>query len=435
MWLYSPRFGHLQRNVHTQKVSSCVRKQVLWMQEAESNERFRLSRRQLLQQSLAAAAATVLSQLGVSALSQGSALEPAWAVNRTLSSASGTVNKDPESLLRWALPMNNQSLRQLQTELEAAVRELRQKKWPQIGDHVRKSSLLVQRQADKLLADIPESKRAESQQTLGTMQSMIESLQSFVDAKDGEKFESLARDTLRQVGLLEELSVKEFPFQVPEEYSHLPQLLGRGTVEIILRKSGENGSPKQFDIDGNLYDKARLVLVIDGYSAPVTGGNFMDLVSRGFYDGLRIIRSDGFVVQAGDPEPDGKVHGFIDAKTGETRTIPLEIFAKGDTMPLYGMTLEDDGRGGQATVLPLTAYGSLCFARNEFEANSGSSQFFWFLFEPDLTPAGRNLLDGRFAVFGYTTEGAFFLRDIKVGDVIESAKVIQGMENLRQPTV
>lgn len=103
-------------------------------------------------------------------------------------------------------------------------------------------------------------------------------------------------------------------------------------------------------------------------------------------------------------------------------------------MPLYGITLEDDGRGGQATVLPLTAFGSLCFARNEFEPNSGSSQFFWFLFEPDLTPAGRNLLDGRFAVFGYTTEGAFFLRDVKVGDIVESAKVVQGLENLRQPT-
>lgn len=35
-------------------------------------------------------------------------------------------------------------------------------------------------------------------------------------------------------------------------------------------------------------------------------------------------------------------------------------------------------------------------AREEFNADTASSQFFWFLFEPDLTPAGRNLLDGRY---------------------------------------
>jgi len=34
--------------------------------------------------------------------------------------------------------------------------------------------------------------------------------------------------------------------------------------------------------------------------------------------------------------------------------------------------------------------------------NGGSSQFS-FLFEPELTPAGRNLLDGRYSVFGYVT--------------------------------
>jgi peptidylprolyl isomerase len=433
MWLYSPPTRKTLQEGLWKKARLCATKTVLRMEEAGDGKKFHFSRRELLQQSIAAVAATALSQLGISAWNYNTVVEPAYAANRTLSSASGAVNKDPESLLRWALPMNNESLRQLQTELEAAVRELKQKKWSQIADHTRKSSLLVQRQADKLLADIPEAKRAESQQMLNAMESMFESLQSFAVAKDSEKFESLAKDMLRQVGYLEELSVKSFPFQVPNEYSHLPQLLGRATVEIVLRKGGENGSPKQFDIDGNLYDKARLVLVIDGYSAPVTGGNFVDLVSRGFYDGLPIIRSDGFVIQSGDPEPGGKVHGFIDPKTNELRTIPLEIFAKGDPMPLYGMTLEDDGRGGQATVLPLTAYGSLCFARNEFEADSGSSQFFWFLFEPDLTPAGRNLLDGRFAVFGYTTDGAFFLRDTKVGDVIESAKVIRGLENLHQP--
>lgn len=74
-------------------------------------------------------------------------------------------------------------------------------------------------------------------------------------------------------------------------------------------------------------------------------------------------------------------------------------------------------------------------ARPEFEPDGGSSQFFFFLFEPELTPAGRNLLDGRYSVFGYVTEGKEVLEKLKAGDKIESAKVIQGADKLVQPQV
>ena len=74
-------------------------------------------------------------------------------------------------------------------------------------------------------------------------------------------------------------------------------------------------------------------------------------------------------------------------------------------------------------------------ARPEFETNGGSSQFFFFLFEPELTPAGRNLLDGRYTVFGYVTEGKEVLEKLKEGDKVESARVINGTENLVQPQV
>ena len=45
------------------------------------------------------------------------------------------------------------------------------------------------------------------------------------------------------------------------------------------------------------------------------------------------------------------------------------------------------------------------------------------LFDSDLTPAGKNLLDGRYSCFGYTTDGARLLSDVKEGDLITSAKV------------
>jgi len=44
-------------------------------------------------------------------------------------------------------------------------------------------------------------------------------------------------------------------------------------------------------------------------------------------------------------------------------------------------------------------------------------------------------LDGRYSVFGYVTEGKEVLEQLKAGDKITSAKVIQGAENLVQPQV
>lgn len=242
-------------------------------------------------------------------------------------------------------------------------------------------------------------------------------------------------DIQKMLSKLEEQMVPEgYVTPVPEEYSDLPQLQGRATVEMVLKKP--NG--EQFDIEGTLSKEARMTMIIDGYASPVTGGNFVDLVQKGFYTNMDIQRSDGFVVQTGDPK--GEADGYVGTpsksigagKHGE-RLIPLEIFVKGDKGPFYETNIEDEGRGGEATVLPFSSYGAMGWAREEYEANSGSSQFFWLLFDSDLTPAGKNVLDGRYPCFGYVVEGADFLRDIKEGDIIVSAKVTEGAEKLLQP--
>jgi cyclophilin family peptidyl-prolyl cis-trans isomerase len=100
---------------------------------------------------------------------------------------------------------------------------------------------------------------------------------------------------------------------------------------------------------------------------------------------------------------------------------------------VYGSNSEDEGRGAAAAVLPFQSYGTLGMARSEFENDSASSQFFWLLFESDLTPAGKNMLDGRYTCFGYTVEGADLLKDVKEGDVVVSAKVTKGLEKLVRP--
>ena len=53
--------------------------------------------------------------------------------------------------------------------------------------------------------------------------------------------------------------------------------------------------------------------------------------------------------------------------------------------------------------------------------------------ESELTPTGANLLDGRYAVFGYVVDGADLLQECQVGDVIEYIKVTDGGQYLKIP--
>jgi cyclophilin family peptidyl-prolyl cis-trans isomerase len=126
-----------------------------------------------------------------------------------------------------------------------------------------------------------------------------------------------------------------------------------------------------------------------------------------------------------------QAEGFVE--NGEIRRIPFEVMVEGDKVPVYEETLEDNGRFNEQPVLPFNAFGTLALARAEFEANSASSQIFFLLKESELTPTGSNLLDGRYAVFGYITKGADLLKDMQVGDKIDYCKVIGGLENLQLP--
>ena len=115
--------------------------------------------------------------------------------------------------------------------------------------------------------------------------------------------------------------------------------------------------------------------------APITAGNFKDLVERKFYNGLNFHRIiSGFVVQGGCPLGNG-TGNFIDPETKKTRYIKHE-------MP--------DG-------LRHTKPGILAMARTA-DPNSASSQFFIDLAPlKSLDPGGVDPYG--YAVFGEVIEG------------------------------
>lgn len=362
---------------------------------------------------------------------------PAYAAraSNAPTSAGSRVNKDPESLLRYGLPIKDKDTRDLQKAVEEIKDNLRGKRITAASQNVQTAARLVGAKADKIAglaataqgrAEV-KTKLEQLSQELAPITGELADLGPAGSPQEREALDAAAKHQAAAADLVSQIEVRLVPAgykaAVPEEYAALPRLDGRARVEFTLRKADKGD---KFTIDSVLYDRAKVQVILDGYTAPLTTGNFLDLASKKFYDGMAIQRSDGFVVQTGDPDgPDGPLFGYSpDGNPKNVRQIPLEIFVDTDKDPTYGTTTEDDGRGSAQTKLPFQAYGALGMARSEYDADSASSQFFFLLFDSDLTPAGKNLLDGRYACFGYTVQGEDFLADVKEGDVIESVKII-----------
>ncbi len=167
---------------------------------------------------------------------------------------------------------------------------------------------------------------------------------------------------------------------------------------------------------------------VDGKDAPLTAGNFVDLVRRGVYNGTsfhRVVREPvPFVVQGGDPSSaDPKVPpanygmgSFIDPDTGEARLIPLELRFKGSGELRYGQPIST---AAQSRDLALTHQrGAVAMARSN-DPNSASAQFYVAL---EALPE----LDGRYAVFGRVSRGMEVIDRIQQGDRIVKATVLEG---------
>jgi cyclophilin family peptidyl-prolyl cis-trans isomerase len=122
----------------------------------------------------------------------------------------------------------------------------------------------------------------------------------------------------------------------------------------------------------------------EGGKCSKTAENFLDLVGRGFYNGLSFHRYEpGFVIQGGCPQGTGQ-GGF--KENGRERNIPLEVHP----------TLKHDSAG------------VIAMARAD-DPNSASSQFYFTL-------AAASFLDMKYAVFGKVTDGLNVVQNLRAGD-------------------
>lgn len=323
----------------------------------------------------------------------------------------GNAVTDPAALLRNALPIQAPDLQDLQHRLESTSDDLRAKRWPALNSTVRRSSSLLGTRKAAILEGFSSDTRPQASTLLDQLEDQLQVLATAAEAQERDPFLAARRDALTTIGDAEDLLVGPFPFEIPAEFVALPRLLGRATVQLTTTKGD-------------------LTAVVDGYNAPLTAGAFVDLVQRGFYDNLPFIRAEDFyVLQTGDPA--GPEDGFIDPKTKSERRVPLEIKVPGEAAPFYNQTFEDLGLFKAAPELPFSTKGTLGWAHSDEVLDDGSSQFFLFLFEPELTPAGLNLIDGRYAAFGYVVDGFDVLEELTADDGIVKARVLAGGENLQ----
>ena len=173
--------------------------------------------------------------------------------------------------------------------------------------------------------------------------------------------------------------------------------------------------------------KGKVLIELDGKDAPLTAGNFLDLVRRGAYTNTvfhRVVKDPTpFVVQGGDPQSSQanvpvSQYGsgnFLDPASGAPRYIPLEVKFKNEASPRYGTPLSG-ARVSEQLALPHHR-GSVAMARSQ-DPNSASAQFYVAL--NDLPE-----LDGRYAVFGHVIEGMPVVDQISQGERLVKAEVVK----------
>ena len=171
--------------------------------------------------------------------------------------------------------------------------------------------------------------------------------------------------------------------------------------------------------------RGAISLEVDGDAAPITAGNFVDLVKRGVYDGTafhRVVKEPvAFVVQGGDPsssDPKTSVSeygrgSFVDPESGDARFIPLEVRLRSEAEPRYGRVTTNPS---ELLQLQLSHQrGSLAMARSQ-APDSASAQFY-------IALRALPELDGRYAVFGRVIKGMDVVDAIEQNDRILKATV------------
>ncbi|KAL0311094.1 UNVERIFIED_CONTAM: Peptidyl-prolyl cis-trans isomerase CYP37, chloroplastic [Sesamum angustifolium] len=348
-------------------------------------------------------------------------IPPAEAV---LYSPETKIPRTGELALRRAIPANA-NMKAIQDSLEDISYLLRipqRKPYGTMEGNVKKSLKIAVDEKESILSSIPAELREKGSVLYASLIDGKDGLKSLLESikdKDADKVSVGLASTLDSVAQLELLQAPGLQFLLPQQYLNYPRLTGRAVVEFAIEKG--DGSMFSPEAAGQPRNTTVIQVVLDGYSAPLTAGNFAKLVVDGAYDGVKLNCTDQAILSDAAA---GKEKGY---------SVPLEIKPSGQFEPLYKTTLSV--QDGELPVLPLSVYGAVVMAHSEVsEEYSSPNQFFFYLYDKrNAGLGGLSFDEGQFSVFGYTTAGRDILSQIKSGDVIRSAKLVEGQDRLVMP--
>eukprot|EP00302_Diacronema_sp_CCMP2436_P000724 CAMPEP_0179855228 /NCGR_PEP_ID=MMETSP0982-20121206/10399_1 /TAXON_ID=483367 /ORGANISM="non described non described, Strain CCMP 2436" /LENGTH=577 /DNA_ID=CAMNT_0021741255 /DNA_START=41 /DNA_END=1774 /DNA_ORIENTATION=- len=321
------------------------------------------------------------------------------------------------------------------------------------------------------------------------MRKSLDALEAATKERNTARVSEAVLDLALRLETLSRFTVGRFPYSVPRggRFESLPRLLGRADATLTFRrvsslKAGADegeGAEKGGNSSSSGTVPASFVsvkLILDGYSAPISAGNFADLALRGFYNGLPLY--DGLGLQPnksavgknalGCGTVSENVTGFVNPYTGDYRTVPLEYKGAQTSEPVYveedeaEQFDEEEGAsnktwGGQretqslmmklkgnessaqlllqrrssggAPALPFEVDGVLGLFHPTGLPDGASSQFFW-LARPERD--GKRL-NGRYSPFALVVGGFDELLSLRAGDVLESVTIDRrGAQNLKK---
>ncbi|CAL9168124.1 unnamed protein product [Musa hybrid cultivar] len=346
-----------------------------------------------------------------------------FSANAVLYSPDTKVPRTGELALRKAIPANS-NMKAIQDSLEDISYLLRipqRKPYGTMESDVKKALKIATEEKDAILGNIPielKEKGSVLYTTLLDGKGGLQNLIEFIKVKDPDKVSVGLASSLDTVAELELLQAPGLSFLLPEQYMKYPRLTGRGTVEFTIEKV--DGSTFFPSAGGEPKTTTTIQVVLDGYSAPLTSGNFAKLVIDGAYDGVKLKCASQAILSDNELEN----YGY---------SVPLEMIPSGQFEPLYKTTLSV--QDGELPVLPLSVYGAVAMAHNiDSEEYSSPSQFFFYLYDKRNSGLGGLSFDeGQFSVIGYTVGGREVLPQIKTGDIIRSAKLVRGQDRLILP--
>ena len=166
-------------------------------------------------------------------------------------------------------------------------------------------------------------------------------------------------------------------------YADDDSTVGKGACTYLTTRNTEGRDLRyvKMRVEGH----GSIVLLLDATTAPISVNNFMNLVNKGFYNGLTFHRIlENFMIQGGDPKADG-TGGNVD-ENGDEVNIKGEFDNNGHTNDIsHKRGVISMARSGNPY------YPSLAY-------NTASSQFF-------ICNADYPYLDGDYAAFGYVIAG------------------------------